>query len=149
MTHYAADHCEWVEGVVIKMSPAELRHNKLIQYLYLLLNFYFEFRPVGEVISPPFVMRLPEFPNRRREPDLMVILKSNPNELKETYMDGAPHICVEVVSEGSIERDRGEKFKEYEKGGVLEHWIIDPLRNDTRCNPLTRKVITALPLYWG
>lgn len=130
MEHYAADHCEWVEGYVIKMSPAELQHNRLIQYLYRLLEIYFEFRPMGQVISQPFVMRLPEFPNRRREPDLMVILNTNKNDLKKTYLDGPADICIEVVSEGSVERDRGEKFKEYEKGGVPEYWIIDPLHKE-------------------
>jgi len=40
MEHYAADHCEWVEGQVIKMSPAEIGHNELIYYCCeLTLNF--------------------------------------------------------------------------------------------------------------
>jgi Uma2 family endonuclease len=77
-------------------------------------------------------MRLPEFPRRRREPDLLVVLKTNPHELKATYMDGPADLCIEIVSEDSIGRDHGEKFEEYEKGGVNEYWIVDPLRRESR-----------------
>jgi Uma2 family endonuclease len=132
MEHYAQHHYEWVEGILIKMSPIHIRHYHLVDYLRLLLRFYFELRPIGQVLGEPFVMRLPAFPNRRREPDLMVILNSNPHELKDTYMDGPADICIEVVSEGSISTDHGEKFEEYEKGGVPEYWIIDPLRAESR-----------------
>ncbi|MEO8393884.1 MAG: Uma2 family endonuclease, partial [Chloroflexota bacterium] len=117
MEHYAEQHCEWVEGLVIKMSGS-LTHNDLSYYLHLFLRAYFDLRPIGRVIGQPFVMRLPAFPNRRREPDLMVFLKTNPNELKDTYLDGPADICIEVVSEESVERDHGDKFREYEQGGV-------------------------------
>ncbi|MBI4586646.1 MAG: Uma2 family endonuclease, partial [Planctomycetes bacterium] len=35
-------------------------------------------------------------------------------------------LAVEVVSPDSRERDRVEKFCEYERGGVREYWLIDP-----------------------
>lgn len=130
MARYAQHHCEWIEGMVIKMSPAGFLHNKLIYYLEQLIEAYFEIRPAGVVIGQPFVLRLPEFPNRRREPDLLIVLDDNPHELHQTYMDGPPDICIEVVSPESTERDYGEKFSEYEKGGVPEYWVIDPLREE-------------------
>jgi Uma2 family endonuclease len=34
---------------------------------------------------------------------------------------------LEVVSPESQNRDRRQKFNEYESGGVGEYWIIDPL----------------------
>jgi Uma2 family endonuclease len=132
MAHYAADHHEWVEGTVIKMSPSNLKHVKLIYYLYMLFDIFFEHRPIGQVIGQPFVQRLPAVPERRREPDLLIILNANPHELKDTYMDGPADIVIEIVSEESIERDHGEKFAEYEKGGVPEYWIVDPLRSEPR-----------------
>ena len=132
MEHYAAEHCEWVEGMVIKMAPGTLKHNSLLYYLYKVLDWYFTLNPIGQVIGQPFVVRLPEFPKRRREPDLIVVLNSNPHELKNTYMDGAPDICIEIVSEESTVRDHGEKFAEYEAGGVPEYWILNSLREESR-----------------
>jgi Uma2 family endonuclease len=131
MEHYAEQHCEWVEGVVIKMSGS-MTHNDLSDYLNLLIRAYFELRPLGRVLGEPFVMRLSAFPNRRREPDLMILLKTSVSELTDTYLNGAADICIEVVSEESVERDYGVKFHEYERGGVPEYWIFDPLRRETR-----------------
>jgi Uma2 family endonuclease len=132
MEHYAADFCEWVEGVVIKMSPAGWLHNRLVHYLYTLIEGYFELRPVGMIISQPFVMRLPQFPNRRREPDLLIRLHTSAAVLHDAYLDGPADICIEVVSEESMVRDHGEKFQEYERGGVKEYWIVDPLHKEGR-----------------
>lgn len=129
MAQYAQHHCEWVEGMVIKMSPVPIRHDQILAFLRLLFGAYFEINAVGRIVGQPFVLRLSAFPNRRREPDLMIVLDSNPHELNDTYMDGPADICIEVVSLESTERDYGEKFSEYEKGGVPEYWIIDPVRH--------------------
>lgn len=42
------------------------------------------------------------------------------------------YICIEVVSPESVAHDHGDKFEEYEKGGVREYWIIDPIRSEGR-----------------
>lgn len=130
MARYAADFHEYVRGYVIKMSPASLRHNKISNYLMTLISTYLELNPIGDVIDAPFVMRLEEI--SRREPDVMVILDDNLPNLKPTFMDGPADICIEVVSPESTARDRGEKFQEFEKGGVTEYWIIDPIRNEAQ-----------------
>lgn len=129
MAHYAADFYEWVGGVVIKMSPVSEKHDELTFYLRALLASYFTLRALGIVRSEPFVMRLPATESAR-EPDLQIILHTNPGDLTDTAMIGPADICVEVVSPESVERDYGKKFAEYERGGVREYWIIDPLRQE-------------------
>lgn len=121
---YAEHHCEWVNGTVIKMAPATFRHNLIIGYLYMLLNAYFELNPIGIVALSPFLQRLPNI-GVSREPDLMIVLTDNLNTLTSTAMNGAADICIEVISPESVLRDRGEKFEEYERGGVGEYWIFD------------------------
>jgi len=128
---YAADFCELVEGNVIKMSPVSLRHNLVITYLLTLLGAYFEINPIGRVISQPFVMRMSAV-NIAREPDLFVVLDTNPGSLTSTYFEGPADICIEVVSPESIQRDHSDKLKEYQKGGVNEYWIIDPIHEECR-----------------
>ncbi len=124
---YAADFYEHHNGTLIKMAPVSLRHDQLVYYIRQLLETYLQLRPLGRVVSAPFVMRLGE---TGREPDLQVILASNSGKLTTTYMDGPADICVEVVSPESTSRDYGEKFAEYERGLVTEYWIIDPLRRE-------------------
>jgi Uma2 family endonuclease len=131
MTQYAGDFHEWVRGAVIKMSPASLKHDALTLYLRYLLDLYFEFKPIGQAVSAPFVMRLATT-GSFREPDVQVILNDNPGQLTDNAMIGPADLCIEVVSPESTARDYGDKFKEYESGGVREYWIIDPLRQDAR-----------------
>lgn len=131
MRLYAETHHEWVEGVVVKMSPVTLQHDALTIYLRQWLNAYFALNPMGRVAGEPFVMQM-DAVGRSREPDLQVILNDNPGQLTHTVMIGPADICIEVVSPESVARDYGDKFTEYEKAGVREYWIIDPLRQ--RCD---------------
>jgi Uma2 family endonuclease len=131
LEHYSAHYCEWIEGTVIKMAPASLPHNELVDYVSIFVGAYFELRPIGQIISSPFVMKM-DVIGRSREPDLLIVLKTNPHTLTDTQIDGPADICIEVVSPESGERDHGEKFIEYEKAGVPEYWILDKLRKEAR-----------------
>ena len=86
---------------------------------------------LGWVRTSPFLMRLPNIPSGR-EPALFFVATPHRDRLKETYLDGPADLVVEIVSPDSRLRDRGEKFAEYELGGVREYWIIDPgiMRSD-------------------
>ncbi len=131
MVYHAEHFREWVGGYVIMMSPVSATHDALTAYFRHLLDTYMGLNPVGQVRSAPFVMRL-DAVNAIREPDVQVILNDNPGTLTETAMIGPADICIEVVSPESVARDYGKKFEEYEKAGVREYWIIDPIRKDAR-----------------
>jgi Uma2 family endonuclease len=109
----------------------------LVRYLAILLETYFAYREIGQIRQGPFVMRY-QFEDdgttrrRDREPDIQVILNTNPNTLTPTFMDGAADIVIEVVSPESVQRDYGEKLHEYERAGVPEYWIIDPIQSKAR-----------------
>ena len=122
-------HCELVDGNVIKMSPVWLGHQDLQVYLLLLLNMYFDLKPLGKIIPQPFVQRL-TLADSKREPDLLMILNENLAHLKQTYLDGPADICIEIASPGTEDIDRGDKFLEYEKGGVGEYWLFAPRRTE-------------------
>jgi Uma2 family endonuclease len=119
-----------VKGFVIDRRPITLRHQSFEDYFHDLFSAYFALKPIGRVLGAPFVMRV-DATESRREPDLQIILKANPGKLTETYMHGPADICIEIVSTESVARDYGEKFQEYEAGGVREYWILDPIRAQT------------------
>ena len=124
---YAADFCEWVDGQVIRIAPETFRHGALLSYLATLLEAYCELKPIATSIHWPLPMRLPTV-RVCREPNLMIVLKPREFTNADTALNGAADICIEVISPESIKRDRGDKFEEYEKGGVGEYWIWDILR---------------------
>jgi Uma2 family endonuclease len=125
LEHHAEHHREWMQGVVVKTVAIIERHDELYSFLRKMLEAYFAFNPIADVRGEPFVMKLP---TRGREPDLMVIMKDNPHPRRKTYLDGPADIVIEIVSPGSERTDMGDKFVEYEQGGVGEYWIFDPIR---------------------
>lgn len=141
MEQYAENFCEWVEGVVYKMSPVSAKHDDLTGFLRELIRGYLALRPIGTIRSAPFVMKLGK---SRREPDLQIILKDGKAKLEETYTDGAADICIEIVSPSNEGVDYGEKLREYEAGGVREYWIIDPHRKECRFQRLNSEGVYKL-----
>ncbi|MDZ4763231.1 MAG: Uma2 family endonuclease [Chloroflexota bacterium] len=128
---YAGNYYEWIEGTVIHLSPASLRHNDSLDFLKALLVVYMKLRPIGRVVASPFTMRMTAI-RRDREPDIMVVMNAHRDRLHETYIDGAADICIEVVSPESVARDSDEKFTEYQKVGGREYWLFDMPNKQSR-----------------
>jgi len=123
-------HTEWVNEVVIAMSPVNEVHDGLTLFLLVLLDFYVQLTGGGRVLHEPMVMKAaPHLPGR--EPDIQVLLPDRMKYLQATQVAGPANLVVEVVSPESVGRDRGEKFSEYEEGGVGEYWILDPQRKES------------------
>jgi Uma2 family endonuclease len=112
------------KGEVIMTSPAIDRHQDLSGFLKSVGRSFVEIHQLGVVRSAPFQMKL----KHGREPDLLFIATEHLDRLKETYLDGPADLVVEIMSPESVGRDRGDKFYEYEAGGVPEYWLIDPQR---------------------
>lgn len=141
MEKYAEYHHEWVKGVVIKMSPVSFQHDQEVSYLRRLLEAYFSLNPIATLVGDPFLMII-ESVDSKREPDLQIILKTNPGQITNTAMIGPADICIEVVSPGSVVADYEEKLDEYESGGVQEYWIVNPMRRKCRFHRLQADIKT-------
>lgn len=115
---------EWIDGEIHIMAPASSTHQRIALFLSNVVSLWVEQRWDGEVFPPPFQMKL----ERGREPDLLVVQEERRDRIRESYLEGPADLVVEIVSAESAARDRGEKFSEYEEGGVEEYWIIDPIR---------------------
>lgn len=119
---------EWVNGEIVMSSPASYWHQHLVRFLTSLLGMYVEIREIGTIYPAPFQMKL-EFSGR--EPDILFIKHEHRDRVKNAYLEGPADLVIEIISPESVGRDRGEKFYEYEEGGVPEFWLIDPLRTWT------------------
>jgi Uma2 family endonuclease len=91
------------------------------------LNVFVQTKRLGVIRKEPFQMK-PSADLPGRSPDVMFVASANVPKLRPLYLDGPADVAVEIVSPTSVAVDRGEKFDEYEQGGVREYWLIDPLR---------------------
>jgi Uma2 family endonuclease len=120
-------HYEYVNGEALAMPPVSDEHNVVTAFILRALAEYVELRELGEIRHDPFVMRTTS-DSPGRAPDVMFVAYEHADRIKPTHLEGPADLLVEVVSHGSRVRDRGDKYYEYEQGGVREYWIVDPDR---------------------
>jgi Uma2 family endonuclease len=117
---------EWVDGEVIFMSPVTDEHADLAGWLLAILRPFVEAYDLGIVRTEPVQMKTGlNLPGR--SPDLLFVAKENLTRRKKTHIGGPADLVIEIISPESVERDRSTKYSEYERGGVREYWLIDPL----------------------
>lgn len=119
---------EWVEGEIQQMSPVSKIHQELCGFLFALLREFIEAHGLGVLFDQTFLMRLRD-QRTGREPDLLFVSNANLHRVTNTYLDGPADLVVEIVSPESEVRDREVKLAEYERAGIPEYWLIDPLRS--------------------
>src|SRR5687768_9432368 len=121
-------HVEWVNGQVIRMAPISDVHDDFHGFLLAVLRYRAETVRDGTVRHDPFQMKLASVPSSRA-PDIQYVRKEHFGMLRRTYTDGPADLVVEIISRGSRNVDRRDKFAEYAKGGVPEYWLFDPDRD--------------------
>jgi Uma2 family endonuclease len=121
------EHVEWINGAIVQMPPIGEDHDRLDQILLRMLGEFLEHHPLGKLRHDPFNMKTgPTLPGRA--PDILFVAKRNLKRLKKTYLQGLADLAIEIISPGSRAIDRGDKYYEYEQGGVGEYWLLDPHR---------------------
>lgn len=115
---------EWVNGDAIIHMPPTRVHQRLVHFLAQLLSSFVRLFERGEVLTAPFEVKLsPDGPSR--EPDILFVAQEHLDRLTDERAVGPPDLIVEVISPDSVRRDRDDKFREYERAGVTEYWIVD------------------------
>ncbi|MCC7364545.1 MAG: Uma2 family endonuclease [Dehalococcoidia bacterium] len=116
---------EWVDGKVYLCMSNTKRHQQIVNFLQRFLAAFCELAHPGALVTTaPYAMRATPF-GPAREPDVVVVLDGQAERVGNRYLSGPADVVVEVMSEGSVDRDRFDKFDEYEAAGVREYWLID------------------------
>jgi Uma2 family endonuclease len=135
-------HAEWVNGEVIVQIPPKASHQDIVRFLSGLLDLFIQFFHLGKLRSAPFEMKLTDGP--ARESDILFVANEHLDRLTEDRLQGPADLIIEVLSDDSIQRDRVEKFREYESAGVAEYWIIDSRPGRQRADFFTQRVLRRL-----
>ena len=114
---------ELSEGRLIMPPHPTNRHQVTVLELAVRLREFVHEEGLGHVRVAPLPVRL--WPGKVREPDVFFIAKGHEDRIEEQYC-GVPDLVVEVLSPGTRDTDRGDKFLEYAQAGVQEYWIADP-----------------------
>ena len=127
-TNLAYQLDEWPEeiirGRVVMMAAASMNHNRISGNIHTIFDNYLDGRRC-EPCQDGTALFLEEGAEEYK-PDMMVVC--DPDKVKRKGVYGAPDLAVEVLSNSTARNDRGHKKDMYEKHGVREYWIVDPLR---------------------
>ena len=113
---------EVISGKVVMMSPRPaINHIRISGNLFQIFSTYLKGRR-----CEPFPDGTDLYLSEKNHfiPDFMIVC--DPNKVKANAVYGAPDFVVEVLSLGSLKRDRFHKMAAYEKAGVQEYWIVNP-----------------------
>lgn len=120
------DLIQLINGEVIIGMPPILKHQDIVREILILLTLIA--RKFGaKAYASPIEVRLDEY--NIFEPDLLYIQADNLaiTQKDEKRIIGSPNLVVEVLSPSTAKFDRQEKYQAYEKHGVDEYWIVDPV----------------------
>ncbi len=101
------------------------RHQHIAVNLVHHLTVFLAGRGLGRLYVAPFEVVLTS--TDVVQPDLLFVADEHLDRLTEANLDGAPDLAVEIVSESTRGRDEVAKRHLYERHGVGEYWIVDPV----------------------
>jgi len=122
---------EIIDGEAFNMTPAPTPlHQEISGNLFGLFWNHLRDKPC-KVFMAPFDVCLPDEDEASEDirtvvqPDILIVCdetKIDPRGLR-----GAPDIVIEILSPTSASRDHILKRRIYERHGVKEYWLIDPV----------------------
>jgi Uma2 family endonuclease len=112
------------------MSPSPNPLHQIIsgRLLQALLNFLDSIDDDGFVVSAPMDVKLNE--DNIFQPDLLYIKADRKADLIKDRIEGAPDLIIEILSPSNAYYDLRQKKDIYEKYGVKEYIIIDPVQEN-------------------
>lgn len=114
---------EFINGEIITHSPVRREHNEATGLLYKLVDTYVRKNKLGFV---GFEKIMTTFTRNDYEPDIVFFnIEKSKSFTKKQILFPVPDFIVEVLSDGTKDKDRGIKFTDYENHKVGEYWIID------------------------
>lgn len=118
------DLIQLIDGEVISGMPPVPRHQSIVgEILFLFLTIVKA--KGGKAFTSPIEVFLDQ--HNVFEPDVLFLRPDSRCEVGDKRLQGAPDLVVEVLSPGTAKHDRKQKFAAYEKHGVTEYWIVDPV----------------------
>lgn len=109
------------------MSPSPIPFHQVIsaRIMQALLNFLDSRNNNGFLVSAPMDVKFDE--GNILQPDILYIAEDRVEDLIKDRIEGAPDLIVEILSPSNAYYDLRQKKNIYEKYGVKEYIIVDPI----------------------
>src|SRR5437870_117154 len=122
---------ELIDGEHYVTPSPNLSHQTVSGNIHFVIASWLEMHPIGRIWYAPLDVVFSQFDVV--EPDLLYMSNERAAEVAiPQHIRGAPEIVVEIASKGTRKRDETIKKRLYERAGVSEYWIVDPVVETVR-----------------
>jgi Uma2 family endonuclease len=119
-----SERFEIIEGIRYDfLSSPKYVHQKILTNLHLAFNDACSRE--GEILLAPMDVHFDE--ENIVQPDVIYICKENIGIIRDGFVFGVPDLLVEILSDSTGRRDKTIKKALYERCGVKEYWLADPI----------------------
>ena len=121
---YSEDHAqdyEIINGQVYMMSRPSTNHMKISGNVFAAFKNYLK----GKRCIPFYETDVFFNEDDNFIPDVIIVC--DPEIIEENAIYGTPDLVVEILSPSTARNDKIRKKAAYEKYGVKEYWIVDPM----------------------
>ncbi|MFB9277496.1 Uma2 family endonuclease [Cohnella cellulosilytica] len=123
-TYFIDERYEIIGGVRYDfLTSPKFSHQDVLGRLYL--AFHSACSEDGVILLAPMDVHFDEA--NILQPDILYIRGENRGIIRDGYVYGAPDLVVEILSGSTAQRDKTIKKSTYEKFGVGEYWLVDPV----------------------
>ncbi|MCS6834509.1 MAG: Uma2 family endonuclease [Anaerolineae bacterium] len=124
------DSIELIGGEIVLPVPPTPQHQRIVREILFWLTQLARTQG-GEALSAPVELMLND--ENVYQPDVLYLRPNSRCTVGEKRLTGAPDLVVEVLSPSTVKRDRQDKYFAYERHGVSEYWLVDPLYSVMEC----------------
>ena len=119
---------ELVWGIVREPAAPTCSHQAVVGRTLVVLATYAARHALGRVLVSPVDVVLDEQKALVLQPDIVFVAGAREGIVRDRIW-GAPDLVVEVLSPGTRRRDTSTKRRWYQRYGVREYFIIDPVED--------------------
>ena len=116
---------ELLDGKLMMVPAPNMKHQRLVLELAEKLNAFSKAHRLGKVYVAPCDVFLSD--TDVVQPDVLFISRAREHTVTDDNVRGAPDLVIEILSPSTANKDQGAKRDLYERHGVLEYWIVDPI----------------------
>lgn len=119
---------EIINGELVRKQAPTTDHQSIAFETVLKLGNFVKSNRSGKVLFAPLDVVFED--ENMFHPDILFIKKERLFivDEKEKVVMGAPDLVVEILSKSTAVDDKGDKKDVYERFGVREYWLVDPVK---------------------
>jgi len=118
------DLIQLIDGEVVVAMPPIPKHQAIVGEIIFIFMTIAK-KSGGKAYTSPIEVYFDQ--HNVYQPDVLYLAPNTTCKTEEKRLVGAPELVVEVLSPSTAKFDRHEKYLAYEKQGVKEYWIVDPV----------------------